>query len=140
MKPLLLTATAFGPFAETVAIDFTRLQGQPLFLIHGDTGAGKTSVLDALCFALYGEPTGSHRESRNLRSDFAYPDTLTEVSLTFALGVQHYRAVRTPEQERRKARGSGTRGKGLGKGGGTVATAKPFGHCQHIQHQAVIGG
>lgn len=107
MRPLALQATAFGPFAETVDLDFEALARSPLFLIHGDTGAGKTSLLDALCFALYGEPTGEQRSARHLRSDFASADRPTEVCLTFALGDRRYRVQRRPTQWRPKARGEG---------------------------------
>lgn len=107
MRPLALQATAFGPFADTVDLDFEALARSPLFLIHGDTGAGKTSLLDALCFALYGEPTGEQRSARHLRSDFAPVDRPTEVSLCFALGDRRYRVRRRPSQWRPKARGDG---------------------------------
>jgi exonuclease SbcC len=107
VRPLALQATAFGPFADTVDLDFEALARSPLFLIHGDTGAGKTSLLDALCFALYGEPTGEQRSARHLRSDFAPADRPTEVSLSFALGDVRYRVQRRPTQWRPKARGEG---------------------------------
>ncbi|MEM1231298.1 MAG: SMC family ATPase, partial [Pseudomonadota bacterium] len=107
MRPERLRATAFGPFAGTVELDFASLGQAPLFLIHGDTGAGKTSLLDALCFALYGEATGEYREARHLRSDFAPTDRRTEVSLRFALGKQRYEVERRPAQRRPKARGEG---------------------------------
>jgi len=108
MRPLHLSMTAFGPFAGTETIDFEALGRNPLFLINGPTGAGKTSILDAICFALYGETTGNERQPGDLRSHHAYPATLTEVSLVFELGAACYRIRRVPEQDRPKSRGEGT--------------------------------
>lgn len=108
MKPLKLTLQAFGPFAGTERIDFTQLGAHPLFLINGPTGAGKSSILDAICFALYGQTTGNEREAAQMRCDYAEAQVLTEVSLTFALGTRRYRIRRVPLQERAKARGEGT--------------------------------
>jgi len=68
-----LTVTAFGPFAGTETVDFDRLAGGGLFLMHGPTGAGKTSVLDAICFALYGQASGS-RAPREMRSESSSPN------------------------------------------------------------------
>lgn len=108
MRPLTLSMTAFGPFAGTEAIDFRRLGENPLFLINGPTGAGKTSILDAICFALYGETTGGERQGAEMRSHHAGAETLTEISFEFALAGKHYRIRRVPDQERPKARGEGT--------------------------------
>jgi hypothetical protein len=72
MKPHQLSIEAFGPYAERVSIDFDALSGEGLFLIHGSTGAGKTFLLDAMCFALYGEVSGD-RGVKGLRSDHAGP-------------------------------------------------------------------
>ncbi|WNJ97324.1 SMC family ATPase [Vibrio ruber] len=108
MTPLQLTMQAFGPFAKTEQIDFTRLGRHPLFLINGPTGSGKTSILDAICFALYGETTGNERQGTQMRSDLASADTPTEVTLTFALHDQVYRITRSPEQPVPKSRGEGT--------------------------------
>lgn len=108
MKPLQLTVQAFGPFAGTERIDFTRLGANPLFLINGPTGAGKSAILDAICFALYGQTTGNEREAAQMRCDYADAQTITEVTLTFALGNQRYRVRRIPLQERAKTRGEGT--------------------------------
>ncbi len=108
MKPLRLVMQAFGPYAARQTIDFRQLGGRSLFLIHGQTGAGKTSILDAICFALYGESSGAAREPRSLRSDHASPDLPTEVSFDFSVGVERYRITRTPEQERPKKKGTGT--------------------------------
>ncbi|MFO7691838.1 MAG: SMC family ATPase, partial [Vicinamibacterales bacterium] len=108
MKPLRLSMRAFGPYAGEQNLDFTVLGSATCFLIHGPTGAGKTSILDAICFALYGEASGGEREPRRLRSDHAEPATLTEVVFDFSLGAETYRVSRIPEQERPKARGAGT--------------------------------
>jgi len=108
MKPLVLAFRAFGPYAGQQTLDFRRLGNRSLFLIHGPTGAGKTTVLDAICFALYGDTSGGERDPRRMRSDHAGPDLRTEVSFEFALGEQVYRVVRTPEYDRPKKRGAGT--------------------------------
>ncbi len=107
MTPLRLALTAFGPFAGTVTIDFAALGEAPLFLINGATGSGKTTILDGICFALYGETTGNERTASQMRCDHAEPSTLTEVEVEFALGAERYRLHRVPEQERPKARGEG---------------------------------
>lgn len=83
MRPLHLRMTAFGPFAKQEQIDFTELGDNPLFLINGPTGSGKTTILDAICFVLYGQTTGAEREGKQMRCDFAVADRLTEVELTF---------------------------------------------------------
>lgn len=108
MKPLMLTMQAFGPFAGTEVIDFTSLGEFPLFLINGQTGAGKSTILDAICFALYGKTTGAEREGTQMCCDHADPTTLTEVSLTFEIGERTYVVRRTPQQMRLKKSGEGT--------------------------------
>lgn len=108
MTPLWLTMQAFGPFADAQTLDFTQLGQSPLFLINGPTGAGKSSILDALCFALYGQTTGNEREPAQMRCDQAAADRLTEVTLDFRLRGIGYRIRRVPLQERPKARGEGT--------------------------------
>lgn len=108
MKPLLLTIEAFGPFAGQESVDFTALGSNPLFLINGATGAGKSTILDAICFALYGQTTGAERDASQMRCDFAKPDQLTTVTLKFSLGDKHYRIRRVPQQEKPKSRGEGT--------------------------------
>lgn len=108
MTPLTLTLQAFGPFARRDTIDFTALGKSPLFLINGPTGAGKSSILDAICFALYGQTTGNERDAGQMRCDQAAPDLLTEVTLTFRLRESTYRVRRVPQQERPKANGEGT--------------------------------
>lgn len=107
MRPLTLELQAFGPFAGHEQIDFSTLGEHPLFLINGPTGAGKTSILDAICFALYGDTTGNRREGSEMRSNHAPSDVDTWVRLDFALGNKHYRILRKPEQLRPKARGDG---------------------------------
>lgn len=101
-----LTVTAFGPFAGTERVDFDDLASAGLFLLRGATGAGKSSVLDAVCFALYGEVPGA-RKGNPLRSDHAPPAVLTEVELELTLGGQRLRIIRKPEQLRPKLRGTG---------------------------------
>ncbi|AYF34303.1 SMC family ATPase [Vreelandella alkaliphila] len=108
MTPLTLTMQAFGPFAGSETIDFTALGKSPLFLINGPTGAGKSSVLDAICFALYGQTTGNDRDAGQMRCDQAAASLLTEVSLDFRLRDSAYRVRRVPQQERPKATGEGT--------------------------------
>jgi DNA repair protein SbcC/Rad50 len=108
MRPLVLGLSAFGPYAGQQIVDFRELGDRSLFLIHGPTGAGKTTLFDAICFALYGDTSGGDRDGRGMRSDHADPETLTEVSLDFALGAERYRVSRRPEQERSKKRGTGT--------------------------------
>lgn len=107
MKPIKLTMQAFGPFAQTETIEFDKLGANPLFLINGPTGSGKTSILDAICFALYGETTGNERQGIQMRCDMAAPTLLTEVTLEFSLHGKSYRVIRSPEQEAPKARGEG---------------------------------
>ncbi|MCH2057844.1 MAG: SMC family ATPase [Thalassotalea sp.] len=107
MKPIILTMQAFGPFAQTETINFESLGSNPLFLINGPTGAGKTSILDAICFALYGETTGNERQGMQMRCDMAAPSTLTEVTLEFALHDKRYRVTRAPKQQVPKTRGDG---------------------------------
>ena len=105
MRPLKLTMQAFGPYAGRVALDFTRLGDQGLYLITGDTGAGKTTIFDAIAFALYGEPSGSDRRSDMLRSKYALPETKTEVELEFLYAGKTYRIIRNPEYLRPALRG-----------------------------------
>ena len=108
MRPLKLSMTAFGPYAENQVVDFTELKGRSFFLIHGPTGSGKTTVLDAMCFALYGTTSGSLRNGKQMRSDHAQLSTMTEVVFEFAIGSDAYRVKRNPEQERPKKKGTGT--------------------------------
>ena len=107
MKPLYLTISAFGPFAEKTEISFEKLGDQGLFLISGDTGAGKTTLFDAICFALFGEASGSNRGVDSVRSDFALPGTKTYIEFTFSHQGKRYRVVRNPAYQRPKLRGEG---------------------------------
>lgn len=107
MRPLTLKITAFGPYAAEQVVDFRKLGEKRFFLIHGPTGAGKTSVLDAMTFALYGSTTGEERSGKDMRSLFADPAVTTEVSFDFAVGADRYRVWRRPEQLRPKQRGEG---------------------------------
>ncbi|GGO67991.1 AAA family ATPase [Nocardioides deserti] len=103
-----LEATAFGPFADTVRVDFDHLSAAGLFLLSGPTGAGKTSVLDAVCFALYGDVPGDRSSAKRLRCDAAAPGVAPQVSLEATLGGRRFRIVRSPAWERPKKRGTGT--------------------------------
>ncbi len=107
MRPLRLEIQAFGPYPGREIIDFRRLGDCTLFLIHGPTGAGKTSILDAISFALYGKPAGSNRDERRMRSDHADPHTATEVVFEFSLRDHAYRVYRKPEYAVPKRRGQG---------------------------------
>lgn len=107
MKPLFVKLQAFGPFARQQVIDFRELGDKNFFLIHGPTGSGKTSILDGICFALFGDSSGGEREGHEMRSHHADSDTLTEVSFDFLLGTERYRVRRVPEQNRKAKRGDG---------------------------------
>ena len=108
MRPIKLSMTAFGPFIATETVDFEVFGERPLFLINGATGAGKTTILDAICFALYGQTTGKEREAVQMRCDYADDNTTTTVEFIFELAGQQYRIVRIPEQTRAKKSGEGT--------------------------------
>lgn len=107
MKPIQLIMSAFGPYAGVQTIDFTQLGEQGVFLITGRTGAGKTTIFDAISYALYGEASGSLRETSSLRSDFATPQEETYVELTFIHDGKKYIVKRSPDQDRPKKRGTG---------------------------------
>ena len=107
MRPLKLKISAFGPYAGCVDIPMEDLGSQGLYLITGDTGAGKTTIFDAICFALYGEASGNNRVSSMLRSKYADPDTPTEVELTFLHSGKEYFIKRNPEYLRPKKSGEG---------------------------------
>lgn len=107
MRPLRLEIQAFGPYAGTQTIDFDDLAADGLFLIHGPTGAGKTALLDAIGFALYGQVPGS-RQTRDLRSDHAPVDRPTEVRFEFLADGDHWLVRRRPGYVRPKRRGTGT--------------------------------
>lgn len=108
MRPLRLSLQAFGPYATRQVLDFEALPRGATFLVHGATGAGKTSLLDALCFALYGDTSGDERKGEQMRSQHAAADVLTEVELDFALGAERFRVRRAPAQERPRRVGGGT--------------------------------
>ena len=108
MRPLYLTLSAFGAYAGKTELDLRQLGERGLYLITGDTGAGKTTIFDAIAFALFGKPSGDGRESSMLRSKFAAPETPTKVELTFSNGGKTYKIKRNPEYERPKSRGTGT--------------------------------
>lgn len=108
MKIKKLIITGFGPYAEKQELDFeTNLDGRNMFVITGNTGAGKTTIFDAINFALYGEASGSERDGKNLRSDFADKSTPTEVELWFSLRNKDYYIKRSPQYFRAKQRGDG---------------------------------
>ena len=108
MKPIMLEMSAFGPYADVVTVDFTPFVGK-LFLLTGETGAGKTSIFDAISFALFGEASGGkdRRSGKSFRSDFARADAKTYVKFTFLQGNRRYVVERSPEFERPKMRGTG---------------------------------
>ena len=106
MRVHRLEIEAFGPFADRVVVDVDALSAEGLFLIHGPTGSGKTSLLDAICFALYADVPGS-RSKRGLRSDHAAPDAVPRVTLELTTGGRRFRIRRSPEFQRPKRRGTG---------------------------------
>jgi exonuclease SbcC len=110
MRPRSLTVAAFGPFPNEEHVDFTHLDAHGLYLIGGPTGSGKTSLLDAICFALYGRVPGARGELTNdhLRSDHAPASVATRVVFEFDAGGSRWRVARSPEQDRPKQRGTGT--------------------------------
>ena len=107
MKPEILTICAFGPYQKKVCLDFSILSEQPFFLIHGATGAGKTSIFDAICYALYGEAATEARTPRMLRNREAGPEVDTYVDLTFYVRDTHWHIRRNPEYMRKAKRGTG---------------------------------
>ncbi len=111
MRPLHLDINAFGPYAGHQAIDFSELKDYRFFLIHGPTGSGKTALLDAMCYALYGDTSGGTggkaRSGENMRSDYATDTEVTEVTFDFAVGQSLYRVRRSPKQWVARKRGSG---------------------------------
>ena len=106
MKPKKIKISAFGPFANTVSIDFTKFQ-DGLFLVSGDTGSGKTSIFDALTFALYGQVSGSTRELDTIRSDYSNANQDTYVELIFTHKEKEYSITRSPAYQRPKKVGEG---------------------------------
>jgi len=108
MKPLKITMSAFCPFPGVAEIDFSKFGGLGLFLISGNTGAGKTTIFDAIAFALFGQASGSDRTPETLRSDFASPEAKTFVELVFTHKGKQYTVTRKPRYERPKISGKGT--------------------------------
>ncbi|NUW44061.1 AAA family ATPase [Nonomuraea rhodomycinica] len=107
MRPHLLSLTAFGSFPGTETVDFDALAEAGLFLVHGPTGAGKTTILDALCFALYGQVPGQRNSARALRCDHAPPGTGPSVTLEVTIRGRRLRVRRSPAWQRPKLRGTG---------------------------------
>ncbi|NLP48673.1 MAG: SMC family ATPase [Clostridiales bacterium] len=107
MRPLKLTISAFGPYADKTVIELDKLGSSGLYLVTGDTGAGKTTIFDAIAFALFGKASGSTRESAELRSKYADPATPTFVELVFEYKEKVYTVNRNPEYERPKMTGEG---------------------------------
>lgn len=107
MKPEKLIISAFGPYAAETEVDFTKLGDGGLYLITGDTGAGKTTIFDAITFALFGEASGAVREAGMFQSKYAKAGTPTFVELTFLSHGKRYRVRRNPEYVRPKERGQG---------------------------------
>ena len=108
MRPTRLIISAFGPYADRTVIDLDKLGKSGLYLIAGDTGAGKTTIFDAITYALFGRASGDSRDDSKLfRCLNAKPETRTEVDLTFEYAGKEYRIVRNPEYMRPKARGDG---------------------------------
>lgn len=108
MRPTLLKMSAFGPYAGLVTLEMDQLGTKGLYLITGDTGAGKTTIFDAICFALYGDASGKNRKPDMFRSKYAAAETPTEVALTFVHKGKEYLIKRNPEYERPAKKGTGT--------------------------------
>jgi exonuclease SbcC len=107
MRPLKLTVQAFGPYAEKTEIDMEQLGGQGLYLITGDTGAGKTTIFDGVCYALFGKASGDSRTVNMFRSEYAEPGVITYAELLFDYGGTKYIVHREPRQKIPKKRGEG---------------------------------
>ena len=97
MKPLKLTINAFGPYAEKTEIDFSKFGDSGIYLIAGETGAGKTTIFDAITYALYNQTSGGERNGNMMRSQYAQPETETYVELEFLYRGQTYRVRRNPD-------------------------------------------
>ena len=108
MRPIKLIMSAFGPYAERTELNMDAFGTSGLYLITGDTGSGKTTIFDAIVYALYGEASGQSREPNMFRSKYASPETPTQVELTFIYRDKTYNICRNPEYDRPKSRGEGT--------------------------------
>ncbi len=108
MKPIKLVMSAFGPYADEIKLDLQKLGDKGLYLITGDTGAGKTTIFDAITYALYGEASGFNREAKMFRCKYSDISTPTFVELTFSYGGKIYTVERNPEYERPKLKGDGS--------------------------------
>ena len=107
MRPKQLNLTAFGPYAGRTELNMDSLGEAGIYLITGDTGAGKTTIFDGITYALYGETSGGIRKADMMRCTYAEEDLPTEVELVFAYGGEEYRIRRRPAYERRKKKGEG---------------------------------
>ena len=107
MRPLKLTMSAFGPYAKKTIVELDKLGKSGLYLITGDTGAGKTTIFDGITFALFGEASGNNRDAKMLRSKYAEANVPTQVELLFAYAGKEYYIKRNPEYDRPKTRGEG---------------------------------
>ncbi len=108
MKPIYLELAGWGPYKNKELVDFEKLGGKGLFLVTGQTGAGKSTIFDAISYALFGKASGESRKDLNFRSDFADIDDATYVNLTFSHHGKIYRVSRNPEYERKARRGTGS--------------------------------
>ena len=122
MLPKRLTLSAFGPYADKTVLELEKLGNKGLYLITGDTGAGKTTIFDAITYALYGKTSGANRTPKMMRSEYAKPETQTEVEFLFSYNGKDYVIKRNPEYERPK-----TRGEGLTKQAKSVTLEMPDG-------------
>ena len=126
MRPMILTMSAFGSYADCVTIDFGQVQ-QGVFLITGDTGAGKTTIFDGITYALYGQTSGGRRDGTMMRSQYAPSGTKTYVDLTFSTGGQVWRVLRSPEYERESKRRNKDGERTMTKERGSVELYQPDG-------------
>ena len=107
MRPVKLTMVGFGPYAGTQELDFEKLGKSGLYLITGDTGAGKTTIFDAITYALFGEPSGDSRQADMMRSKYARAEDPTYVELVFEYDGKRYTIRRNPNYQRKKKVGDG---------------------------------
>ena len=136
MRPMILTMSAFGSYADCVTIDFGQVQ-QGVFLITGDTGAGKTTIFDGITYALYGQTSGGRRDGTMMRSQYAPDGTKTYVDLTFSTGGQVWRVLRSPEYERESKRRNKDGGRTMTKERGSVELYQPDGSLYPGNRQEV---